>query len=1728
MSTLPEILKKFGDISEGKFILKRGVTDEIIKTIIPKLLKAVKDSIRVLAASSRSKSLIATIEDRFEISKYTNLMTYIKKELRDFIKVNRYLKGRGNYPDYTMKERYEDVIELGTLLLQKSHPNLIKEVTKWNNSMNERLAHAVSQNVANKRYDMPGFTSEEAKKATEVEQKRQDDVTKSMEKIVKPPLPSPPPSRDSMEPRYRGRSINLDAELERLKETEDPVVEESVVKRVEKPVVEKSATVEKPVVEEPMEREDSGASDPNSRFNEILREREELRKKMQRGGGELTMEQLAERAAQKDQTPMTPPKRTTPIDPNAPKKISRTEPDAKTPKVGEIWKSRSYSISRVKIVNVSDGIVTVAVLTESLTETIDFDVTIFLRDFFYEEPKKDCQPGVNGNGECEENNNLEINDSASSASDTDYGSISSEDSEGNSDFDDSDDDSDINNSNIIDGQAQQQAPTTVKTPVGRDEVEEAAKIMSSLNLNTEQESTQQEEYRDINKAITFTAVTLGGAAIDLTILKNNDAGPGYIKEVIDKFFTKDDEVKWGKGNFLYTTKRNYMQLYNPSFRSFVKEYLIYLDDYSDKFDFYTDSLTAAQEYFGCRESVRSFDSFFEPLVQYFVDLAQQQRWYTLSAAELVLPTRQKLDVLQSKLDNSVYGRSENSRLIAKLKKKYDVLADETLEDGGEQRDEKFADKLSDCRNVISIEGDYMNNAASLVGGAEDGNRHSSGETIIPFGLSAIDVEKSFPREWKQMLASGIKPEQIVYDAQALYLKKKMADNKRALNKKKLKELRAKKQKKKDMSAPTTPVKPRNQENIRRANAANAAEQRKKKEDKLQLQRMQKAEKVKRDLQQQLEEAERQRKEDEEKLIQEQEQQRAELAKKQEQDKIMQQKLEAQQQQAIEDAEAKRQEQKEQAEQKQKEIEEQQKLEQIERMMGTDDRNVRAPSITKFNEALIPSYQLIREDKWPDAGETAKNNINSFSSLLKEKNDLINRILKVVDELTLDSSKRTVRQELLRYYKKDLNTIKMYFKLVLTNSENGFVIQFCSEIDERLKNKTQNTENDLTAAGGNTRKEIEILKAHKTWLEVRKVDLGLILREVDQDIRKVIGNTNFADNMKIVINKVQRMIENTNKRLQLLAKLQVVEKKIDNAQIEVNKDETELETLQKQLNKANNDIEAATRSIIQLEGEDESSDADISRLNAKLTNLKNSQRALIIRVDDKKAEKKTQEEELNKEIEDKRQLQEQQQRQAEELENMVDNNNSGYITPTLESDDDGDNESSEEEDNEFYSVFEGSGGEEESDAGSVIDSGGPLVISDEEIDDPNLVLRIIKDQEEKTAAKQREALAKEEREAELAEQQAEVAEARRKEEEARLNALKEQQDVEKLESKVNKPKPTDFTELTREAAKKFVEKYNLYDEFVTPDVNERVREWFNDGSVDENLHYDASLFYSADERGNFKYIVVACKEGPPAIVETLHKKTKRAKEVTDDNSMELIEVHNLTGKYGKRVSIRPFLSKVLEKYQKLGIKWVLISPLTDGEKLNTLAGQRGYDLDKMTTDGLIETYKKWGMKLIEYKKKSNKRDEYTHRDADHDEKGDVFMIGEISKLINELNRFKDAPKKAVQNLGQPMGDGDPTDYDDLKLAEKVTSKRETEFLSGEMKYKDIQKYAKLLGVNGKGKKKDIAERIAKKIGKEPKIPYKFFDSGDEMEEVMTIPMFSTFPASREHFEAYETQGLGLKL
>ena len=83
--------------------------------------------------------------------------------------------------------------------------------------------------------------------------------------------------------------------------------------------------------------------------------------------------------------------------------------------------------------------------------------------------------------------------------------------------------------------------------------------------------------------------------------------------------------------------------------------------------------------------------------------------------------------------------------LAKLKKKYDVLADETLEDGGEQRDEKFADKLSDCRNVISIEGDYMNNAASLVGGAEDGNRHSSGETIIPFGLSAIDVEKSFPR-----------------------------------------------------------------------------------------------------------------------------------------------------------------------------------------------------------------------------------------------------------------------------------------------------------------------------------------------------------------------------------------------------------------------------------------------------------------------------------------------------------------------------------------------------------------------------------------------------------------------------------------------------------------------------------------------------------------------------------------------------------------------------------------------------------------------------------------------------------------------------------------------------------------------------------------------------------------------------------------------------------------------
>ena len=240
------------------------------------------------------------------------------------------------------------------------------------------------------------------------------------------------------------------------------------------------------------------------------------------------------------------------------------------------------------------------------------------------------------------------------------------------------------------------------------------------------------------------------------------------------------------------------------------------------------------------------------------------------------------------------------------------------------------------------------------------------------------------------------------------------------------------------------------------------------------------------------------------------------------------------------------------------------------------------------------------------------------------------------------------------------------------------------------------------------------------------------------------------------------------------------------------------------------------------------------------------------------------------------------------------------------------------------------------------------------------------------------------------------------------------------------------------------------------------------------------------------------------------------------------MHNLTGKDGKRVSIRPFLSKVLKKYQKLGIKWVLISPLTDDEKLNTLAGQRGYNLNTMTTAGLIETYKKWGMKLIKYKKKSNKNDEYTHRDADHDKNGDVFMIGEISKLINQLNRFKKKPNKAVQNLGQPMGDGDPTDYDDLKLVEKVTSERETEFLSGEMKYKDIQKYAKLLGVNGKGKRKDIAKRIADKIGKEPEKPYNFFDSGDEMEEMMTIPMFSTFPASREHFEAYQTQGLGLKL
>jgi len=182
---------------------------------------------------------------------------------------------------------------------------------------------------------------------------------------------------------------------------------------------------------------------------------------------------------------------------------------------------------------------------------------------------------------------------------------------------------------------------------------------------------------------------------------------------------------------------------------------------------------------------------------------------------------------------------------------------------------------------------------------------------------------------------------------------------------------------------------------------------------------------------------------------------------------------------------------------------------------------------------------------------------------------------------------------------------------------------------------------------------------------------------------------------------------------------------------------------------------------------------------------------------------------------------------------------------------------------------------------------------------------------------------------------------------------------------------DFGILEGQDALDFIKQKKLTLSTSTPGIE---KQWFNDSSVVNDLHYSAKLYYDA-ENGDVNRLVIACIEASDDIDEV---------GAGDETTMELIEIQNYAKKAVRStVSIRPFVQKVLKEEDYNGVKTVYLSPANKS-------------LTKMYTD-------LWGMEEAELSKDAKNRGVTS-----------TWLKAEKSKLIKTLGKPKqvmEAEKKA---------------------------------------------------------------------------------------------------------------------
>ena len=281
--------------------------------------------------------------------------------------------------------------------------------------------------------------------------------------------------------------------------------------------------------------------------------------------------------------------------------------------------------------------------------------------------------------------------------------------------------------------------------------------------------------------------------------------------------------------------------------------------------------------------------------------------------------------------------------------------------------------------------------------------------------------------------------------------------------------------------------------------------------------------------------------------------------------------------------------------------------------------------------------------------------------------------------------------------------------------------------------------------------------------------------------------------------------------------------------------------------------------------------------------------------------------------------------------------------------------------------------------------------------------------------------------------------------------------------------TTSKKLSGKDAVNFIRNYDLLQELATPYASEEVPEWFSMGWDKKKEQLDATLFYKT-KNNKILFLVIACL-GADARLIPLNKGGKKQNNIKQENSMELVEIHNLSGKKGqKKEGMGSYLVEILKQYKKENSEYVFVAPSEDLDLLERLNKERGRK-GKITEEGLKDVYRAWGMELILYEKDTEFDGKgYSHLSKKAFNDKDVFMMGQIDTVINKLSDGYVYSGADVDTLGYDASTND------------ITIRQ---FVNGVMKWNELRSYAKNLGLKpGKNAKKpDVIALIADYLIKE---------------------------------------------